>query len=206
MVVGITGPYCSGKNEVARRLVERYGFSEIDVDRVGHDALTRRKEDVVREFGAGIVDTEGGIDRGALGRIVFGSRNRLEALERIVHPEMARIVSAEVDARPEDRLLINAALLVYMRLDELCDVVIYVHAPAIVRLWRAFRRDSHSFGAVRQRMQRQRGLKFRSDRVDTCTVRNTGTRGLLDRRVTRVARSLGLAECRTEFNQEYGSS
>lgn len=206
MVVGIAGPYCSGKNEVARRLVERYGFAEIDVDRVGHEALRRRKEDVVGEFGSGIVDGGGDIDRRALGRIVFDDRERLEALERIVHPEMVRIVSAEVKARPGERLLINAALLVYMRLDELCDAVIAVHAPAIVRVFRALRRDRHSFGAIRRRMRGQRGLKFHSDRVDTCTVRNVGTRSLLDRRVNRIARSLGLAECRTEFKQNNGSS
>ncbi len=205
MVLGVCGPYCSGKNEVAGRFVDWYRFSEIDVDRVGHIALTRRKDEVAGEFGSGIVGSGGEIDRKALGGIVFDDSARLKALERIVHPEMVRIVTEEAGMRRGERLLINAALLVYMRLDELCDAVIAVDAPAAVRLWRALRRDGHSFSAIRRRMQRQRGLKFRSDRVDTFIVRNVGTRGLLDRRVNRIARTLGVAECRTENKQEYGS-
>ena len=47
-------------------------------------------DDVVREFGDGILDSDGAIDRRALAAQVFGTPERLAKLNSLVHPPVFR--------------------------------------------------------------------------------------------------------------------
>ena len=93
MVLGLTGQYCAGKDAVAR-ILERNGFRVIDVDRVGHEVLEERREEVAAAFGPGVRRADGSIDRRALGRIVFADPAALARHEAIVHPAMVERVRA----------------------------------------------------------------------------------------------------------------
>lgn len=194
MVLGLSGSYCSGKSEVAQRLVSQYGFFQIDVDAVGHEALRRKTAEVVATFGGAVRSDNGGINRTALGRIVFSDSTRMAQLESIVHPVMVDIVRERVKRCRSERILINAALLVHMGLDVLCDAVIRVEAPVPVRVWRARLRDELDLGDILARIKRQQGLKFTSERVDTFIMRNVGGRKRLERKVNELAVTLGFAE------------
>ncbi len=194
MVLGLSGTYCAGKSEVGKRLVTQYGFSEIDVDEIGHEALRRKTEEIVATFGGAVRSDDGGINRTALGHIVFSDATRMAQLESLVHPVMVEIVRERVKRCRSDRILINAALLVHMGLDSLCDVVIRVDAPVAVRVWRARMRDGLQLGDILARIKRQRGLKFSSERVDTYTMRNVGGRKQLDRQLRELAGTLGFSQ------------
>ncbi|MBI5505514.1 MAG: dephospho-CoA kinase [Deltaproteobacteria bacterium] len=96
-LVGLTGGIGSGKSTVARLLEER-GARVIDADRVAHEIYspgTLGYERVIERFGRGVVAEDGAIDRAKLGGLVFGNREALEDLNRIVHP----LVRAEVASR-----------------------------------------------------------------------------------------------------------
>lgn len=159
IVVGVTGKYCSGKNTVTGLLVDR-GFVEIDVDRVGHDALATEGRRVIDEFGPSVRGDDGRIDRKALGRIVFGDRAALARLEAILHPVMVAAVHARIQtlrsaADPPPGVVINAAILLRMRLDALCDTVVFVRAPFLARLRRARARDGAGLIDVLRRLRAQ---------------------------------------------------
>jgi dephospho-CoA kinase len=97
-VIGLTGGIGSGKSTVARFLAEM-GAVTFDLDSVGHEVLKRvdvRKRLVV-EFGRGILDSRGEVDRARLGRLVFNSRDALEQLNRITHPAIDAVVRAKLD-------------------------------------------------------------------------------------------------------------
>lgn len=194
MVLGLSGTYCSGKSEVSRRLAARYGFAEIDVDEIGHEALRRKTAEIVATFGGAVRSDTGGINRTALGRIVFSDPTRMAQLESLVHPVMVEIVRDRVKRCRSERILINAALLVHMGLDALCDAVIRVDAPVPVRVWRARLRDDLDLGDILARIRRQQGLKFSSERVDTYTMRNVGGRKRLERKLHKLAHTLGFAD------------
>ncbi|MEZ4495264.1 MAG: dephospho-CoA kinase [Thermomicrobiales bacterium] len=98
-VIGVTGPIASGKSAVTRRLAE-HGAVVLDADLVYRDlvkpgmALTSQ---LAERFGAGILADDGGLNRRALGAIVFSDQQALADLDRLTHPA----IIAEIGRRLE---------------------------------------------------------------------------------------------------------
>ena len=195
-VVGVTGTYCSGKSSVTGILVER-GFREIDVDRVGHEALAGESARVIEAFGPVVRADDGGVDRRALARVVFRDRQALSRLESILHPVMVSLVRERVEeARTSAAsgpgapvgVVINAAILFRMGLDSLCDRVIYVTAPFRVRWRRARSRDGATLIDVIRRLRSQSDVRpqFSRSGADILTVENGGTRDELALRLSQL--------------------
>lgn len=185
MVVGISGKYCAGKSEVSELLLT-HGFERVDVDRLGHEALEAERERIVAAFGPEVV-SDGRIDRKRLGSRVFADPDSRRRLEEIVHPRMReRVAELAGSARNEGgRLVIDAALLFYMELHRQCDLVVWVDAPFLLRLWRAIRRDELSLAEVLSRFKAQRHISpqpYLQD-VDIRRVNNWGSRRRLIRAV-----------------------
>ncbi|MBF0410801.1 MAG: dephospho-CoA kinase [Candidatus Riflebacteria bacterium] len=136
-ILGITGTIGSGKSTIGK-LLENHGCKNIEVDQVGHRFLTdpRIVSQLVTTFGEEIKGSNGEIDRQKLGKIVFSSAESLRKLDSIMHPPMKleteRIIAEEMkkDIRG---IVVNAALLFRMKLDSLCDKIVYVTAGSDVR-------------------------------------------------------------------------
>lgn len=192
MVFGVTGKYCSGKNVICDRL-RPFGFFTIDVDLLGHEALKCLAHEVAAEFGPTVTDGSGGIDRRRLAEIVFSDPERLASLESIVHPWMVEETTRLVRERSTPHAAVNAAILYKMGLDRLCDRVIYVHAPLVVRFLRARRRDGLGPFRVLGRLRAQRGLIPKSVDVDMYRVSNPGHGDSLDRAIRRMLVENGIA-------------
>jgi dephospho-CoA kinase len=116
--LGITGGIASGKSAVAGMLRE-LGFRVIDADRLGHQVIEPDRpafDEIVREFGVGVIGVNGRIDRGKLGAMVFADRGKLERLNAIVHPrveeEMVRQFGESEKMDVRDTVFVEAALLV----------------------------------------------------------------------------------------------
>lgn len=98
-IIGLTGGIGSGKSTAALFLTD-LGAEVIDLDKVGHDVLERRNkayQRLLEEFGEGILDAKGEIDRTKLGRIVFSDPKALQRLNNIVHPEIDKIVEKNIE-------------------------------------------------------------------------------------------------------------
>ena len=144
-VVGLCGGIGAGKSTVARLLAER-GAVVVDVDALGHSVLAHDevRHAVVAEFGDGVLDADGGIDRAALAREVFSCEGRLTDLEAISHPAIDREIARHLEALasdPPDLVVLDMAVLVESDLGKLSDgrgytEVVVVEAHAEVRLER----------------------------------------------------------------------
>lgn len=179
LIIGITGPSGAGKGAVSKYLNEKYGFKVIDADKVYH-AIISAPSDCVSElaenFGNGILNENGGIDRKALSRLVFGDENRdkLLLLNKITHKyvilEIDRTVS-KLSENGEEVCLIDAPLLIEAGVDKLCDHVIAVVADKSVRADRIAKRDGIDKDAALLRINSQKPDSFYSEKCD-CLLQN----------------------------------
>lgn len=106
LVLGVTGGVGMGKSTVAELLRAR-GLPVIDTDLLAREETEPGAEslaDIRAEFGSGVIDARGRLDRAALAAIVFSSEDRRKALERILHPRIrARWRNAVKEWRAEGK-------------------------------------------------------------------------------------------------------
>jgi len=196
MLIGLTGMYCAGKNHVAA-ILEKRGFTVLDVDKLGHTAIENKKEDIIARFGKDIQNQDGSVNRRLLGEKVFGKKNELSALEAIVHPEANRLTLEWVTAHNGQKRVINAALLHKSAVFNQLDGIIVVGAPVFVRLIRAKRRDKLPWVSLLRRFssQKQFTAQYLAKNADIYRVKNPGIRELgflrLERRIDAILSKLG---------------
>ena len=116
--LGLTGGIASGKSAVAAMLREM-GFPVLDADSLGHKLMEPGQaayDEVVREFGAGILAADQRVDRAKLAALVFADRAKLNRLNTIIHPRVEAAAQAQFQEWSRnglrDAAFIEAALLV----------------------------------------------------------------------------------------------
>jgi dephospho-CoA kinase len=133
LVIGLTGGIGSGKSTFAALLAER-GAQVIDADLLGRDALRPGEpgwHSVVDTFGDEIlVEHTMDIDRKRLAGIVFNDKDKLAALNAIVHPIIMRGIADRLEQlrSTDDVVILDAALIVELGLAESVDRVVVVTA------------------------------------------------------------------------------
>jgi len=158
--VGLTGGLASGKSFVGHALVE-LGCHLIEADRLGHEVLSPGGEaydGVVREFGTGILDFDGKINRKRLAGEVFGKPDRLAILNGLVHPPVFRREQDLIDeyerVDPGGITLVEAAILIETGSHKRFDRLILVVCDEAIQLERACERGAEREEAL-ARIQRQ---------------------------------------------------
>ena len=116
--VGLTGGLASGKSFAAAEF-GRLGCWVLQADGLGHQVLAEDAEvrdEIVGEFGRGVLDSGGGISRKALSEIAFSDAAKLERLNAIVHPRVFAGFDrffAQVAARdPRGVAMVEAAIMI----------------------------------------------------------------------------------------------
>jgi dephospho-CoA kinase len=87
VTIAVTGPFASGKSTFVEMLGD-LGAHTASADEIVHDLLRWNEvaiEEISERFGEEVLG-EGGVDRKALGRIVFADSGKLTELEGILHP------------------------------------------------------------------------------------------------------------------------
>lgn len=191
MVLGVTGKYCAGK-DYACDILQNYGFSVVNEDAIGHQALENLLSEVTKAFGNQILTPSGIIDRRQLGALVFADQSKLLQLESITHPWMVDRTARLIEERETPHAAINAAILEKMGLVTLCDAVLYVEAPLPVRVFRSSKRDGLGMRDIFRRLLLQRELKPTQHDVDMYRVSNPGYGNFLKRGIERMLADQGI--------------
>lgn len=99
-IIGVTGGVASGKSEVTRRF-EALGVVIADADVAARKAVAPGSEGlkaVVDAFGPSVLAPDGGLDRVAMRRRVFGDETARRQLESIIHPLVRAQLRRECEA------------------------------------------------------------------------------------------------------------
>lgn len=186
-ILGLTGNIASGKSTVGMLLLELGATAYIDADLVVH-ALYLPGQPMVAEiaaaFGQGVIDQEGGVDRRALGAIVFGDHATLRQLEAIVLPAVRDALLDRLRALPADGIgVFDAIKLVESGYAPLCDGVWLVTCSEQAQLSRLMTSRGLSESEARQRIAAQGDIEPKRAAA-TEIIANDGTFDELRRDVT----------------------
>lgn len=189
LIVGMTGGIGSGKSTVAALLAGR-GAVIVDVDALGRVVIApggRAEAAVVAEFGDGVADADGHIDRAALARAVFGRPDELARLTAISHPAINAEMAARLDELSAGSIVVlDMAILVESNLGRgdpahSYSKVVVVEAPEELRVARAVARGMAE-ADVRARIASQATDEQRRAVADAVVV-NDGDLAALEARV-----------------------
>lgn len=198
--VGLTGGVASGKSTVATMLAEQ-GAVIIDADALAREVVAKGTAGlaaVVEEFGEELLDAEGGLDRPAMGRLVFNDEGARKRLESIVHPLVfERIVELEEQSADQAVVVHDIPLLTESGRADTFDAVIVVDAPPELQVERMTQDRGWTRADAESRIRAQ---ATREDRLAIAThvIENVGTREDLRRRVAEVFASVRSAGSRTD--------
>jgi dephospho-CoA kinase len=202
LLIGLTGNIASGKSEVARMLAQR-GATVIDADVLAREAVrpeTQALKDIVKRWGKDILKADGTLDRTALRQIVFTDQNELDALNRIVHPGVARIRDREIARARErgDAIVVCVIPLLFERnLVEEYDAIVLVDAPRPLRLERLVATRGLDETEAMNMIAAQMPAELKRARADYC-IDNNGSLEKLERDVDALWSSLQRASSKAE--------
>jgi len=186
-VVGLTGGLASGKSTVAGILAE-HDVPVLDADAVVHDLYRPGGEGTVavtRIFGAAVLDSTGGVDRGVLGGRVLRDRDLRLALERAIHPLVRQQIGCWIDGLgPVPVAVVEAALLVETGSYRAYDVLMVAYCTGDQQLERALARGIPEERA-RALMKAQRPLDEKRELADV-VIDNGGPKDDLQEEVDRA--------------------
>ncbi len=100
--IGLTGGIASGKTAVGRAF-ESLGIVVADADLAARDTVaigSAGLAEVIAAFGAEVLAADGGLDRAAMRRRIFGDEDARRRLEGIVHPRVRETLARQCAEAP----------------------------------------------------------------------------------------------------------
>ena len=156
--VAITGNIASGKSEVEKVLSDS-GFKVLDTDIAAHEILENDEEtknEIISVFGKDILEDNNRISRVKLGKIVFGDKDKLTRLERIIHPKVFRKIGEFFsNNKNEEICFVSVPQLFETKTQMAFDKVILVTASEEVRIKRLIERNKMTEEEAKLRLSAQ---------------------------------------------------
>ena len=173
--IGLTGGIASGKSSVGRFL-EQQGIAVLDADLYAHEALapgTPTTRAVLERFGAKVQSAlSKGLDRAALGSIVFSDPQERTWLEAQLHPLVRQRFDQELQTHGGERVVaLMIPLLFEAGLESLCSEVWVVHCSPTQQRQRLMTRNRLSPEEAEQRIRAQWPLDRKTALAD-CVIKN----------------------------------
>ena len=179
LVIGLAGGIGSGKSTVARILAAN-GVGVIDSDRLNSEQLKHPEvvAALVEWYGEGIRDPDRQVSREGLARLVFDDPQQRRRVERLLHSRIAHRREELVEAFQADpdirAIALDSPLLFEVGLDRMCDVVVFVDAPADERARRLATTRGWPPEKLARRERLQEPLDSKGAKADYTLVNNSG--------------------------------
>lgn len=144
--IGITGGIGSGKSLISK-IFHALGIPVYDADSQAKVLMTQDASlvgQIKREFGEQSYTAPGILNREYLSKTVFNDPDKLERLNRLVHPQVADdYIRWAEEKSSSPYLLKEAALLFESGSYKTLDKIIVVHSPEELRIAHILKRDPH---------------------------------------------------------------
>lgn len=174
--VGLTGGVASGKSLVSEQF-RQLGVPVLDADQVARAVVepgTPALAEIVKAFGASVLQADGTLDRRRLREIVFADPESRRRLEQITHPHIRASIRAWLDLQTTPYCILENAILFESGMDGMVDRVLVVDVPEATQLARLVSRDGVDQPLAQKMMMAQSPRPMRLDRADD-VLDNTGS-------------------------------
>ncbi len=175
-IVGITGGIGSGKTAATDRFAA-LGIAVVDADVASRTVVepgTAALSAIAEHFGAGILLSDGSLNRAALRQIIFADPTKKAWLEALLHPLIAAEIQRQLRAAKSAYVIFVSPLLTESNQHELCDRILVIDAPEEIQLQRTMRRDNNDAAQVQRIIAAQASRAQRLQRAND-VIENTGT-------------------------------
>ena len=171
-VIGVTGGVGAGKSEILNYIADNWNATVVEADEVGYLVMKPGKScfaPIVELFGPGILQEDGTLDRTRIAQMVFEDKKLLEKLNAIVHPAVKKYIRKAIQREEEnetDFFIVEAALLIEDKYDEICDELWYIYADEETRTERLMKNRGYSEEKVKSIFANQLSEDEFSDHCD----------------------------------------
>lgn len=188
ILLGLTGGIGSGKSTVSGMLARR-GAVIIDADAIVRELQAPGQPllaELAAEFGSSILNADGSLDRAGLAAAAFGDKEKVAALNRIVHPAVGREMNRRLEEQraTDNVVVLDIPLLAENPRKGLCGVIV-VDVPVDTAVERLMTHRGFSEDDARARVASQASRETRlaiADRV----LDNSGDMESLEQQVDDV--------------------
>lgn len=178
--IGLTGGIASGKSTACQLLKKFSGLPIVDADLLSREVMAPgglAYHEIIKVFGVGILDPDGAIDRGQLGKIVFADTDKRQTLESIVHPVVRSQTQAqrrELEKKRIKTAINDVPLLFEKSSPKQYDEILVVYCHPEQQLQRLKLRNFYSDKEAWLRINSQMPL-HQKKALASLTIDNTGT-------------------------------
>ncbi|MHA7286117.1 dephospho-CoA kinase [Arthrobacter sp. MDT3-44] len=180
--IGLTGGIAAGKSVVARSFAG-LGAVVVDADLLAREAVepgSMGLDDVVAAFGPQVLAPGGGLDRPALGRLVFGDDTARARLNAIIHPRVRARAAELIGAAPAGAVVLeDIPLLVETGQAARFHLVVVVDARDDLRVQRMVGERGMERRDAEQRIAAQASRSERLREADAVLVNESALKDLL---------------------------
>jgi dephospho-CoA kinase len=200
--VGLTGGIACGKSVVGEMFVA-LGAHLIQADAIAHELMQPGEgvyEEVVRHFGEGILNPDGGVNRARLAEAAFGAdagnrSSRIQELNRIVHPAVIRRQEEWMEevgrGDPRAIAMVEAALLLEAGAGKRFDRLVVVTCRPEQRVQRWAARVGGDEESARREVERRMAAQLPDDEKIKAADYVIDNSGSLDEARKRVGQVYG---------------
>lgn len=166
--VALTGGIGSGKSTVSSKF-KALGAPVIDSDVISRIIVKPGKpclKAIIDEFGEGLLDIKGELDRHKLRNIIFNDLQAKNKLEDILHPAIYQEIDREVSNIDYPYCLVAIPLLIETQATDKFDRILLVDVPEEIQLTRASERDKTSIKFISEIIKNQASRDQRQNYAD----------------------------------------
>ncbi|WP_041720891.1 dephospho-CoA kinase [Alkaliphilus metalliredigens] len=187
-IIGLTGGIATGKSTVSQ-ILKNLGAIIIDADTVARQVAEKGEpvlQEIQRVFGTEMILKDGTLDRKKLGALVFNNHQAMQQLNEMIHPKIIEEIKKALNWYKNNRknyvIIIDAALLIELRLTEMVDEVWVVAVSKEIQKKRLMKRNDLTEGAAINRIEMQMSIEEKMTHADQ-VIDNSGNQDDLKKQV-----------------------
>ena len=202
--VGLTGGIGCGKTTVAS-IFEELKTPVIDADEIAHQLVAIEQPalaQIQQEFGTGVLNPDGSLNRKKLGELVFSDPKQKQKLEAILHPLVYQSIQAELkqlNQLNKPYCIICIPLLFETNMTSFVDRILVVDCPVETQIERVRKRDNMTMERIQSIIDSQVSRDYRKAQANDL-IDNSKTNDRLAEEVKKLHNLyLSLSACRDKL-------